>query len=75
MLKSPVSIVYVAVEHAAAIFHYMLELHWHRLDRAIENARIIYVIPSVEEFVGALKFLELLLPKFARIFIQKIHES
>ena len=53
----------------------MLKLYRHGLNRSVEDARVIDVVPSVEKLVRAFETLELILPELAGIFIQKVHEG
>lgn len=52
----------------------VLELDRHGLDWSIEDARVVHIVPSIEQIVSAFEFLKLLLPKLPRVFIQKVNE-
>ena len=75
MLERTVGVVYVSVQHVGTILLDMLELHWHGLQRPIEDTRIIDVIPCVEEMVCAFKLGELVDPEVLSVRIQKVHEG
>ena len=74
MLKCAISIVDISVQDFSAVFLNVHELHRHRLERAIENAWVVDIIPCVEKMVGPLELWELVDPKLLGICGQEVHE-
>ena len=53
----------------------MSKLNWHRLDRTIEDAWIVHIVPGKEQACSTLKLSKLLLPEVSCIFVQEVHEG
>lgn len=69
VLQGAIGIVNVTVQNIAAILHHMLELDRHGLDRTVEDAGVIHIIPGVEKLICPFKLLELVLPELACVLI------
>lgn len=75
MFEGTVGIVNVSVKNQPPVGLHVSELDWHGFDRAIEDARVVDVVPGVEEGTRAIKPLELVLPKLPCVSIKKVHEG
>ena len=75
VLKRTVGVVDVSVKHVGAVRLDMLELDRHRLERPVEDARVVNVVPGVEEVVSAFKLGELVDPEVLSIRVQEVHEG